>query len=142
MNARSALYIAIVATAMIDSCVSSAGGASFAAHRILHITTYTFGPVGFGTGRTSEGESLYYTILKSPSALSNFDYVWEQQCASACVRSNRFLEIGSRTIRKRCYRVHSGKSYRGISARGSHRAYRSKVQRRRKQDWRADLLLL
>jgi len=53
---------------MIYSCVSSAGGASFAAHQILHVKTYTFGPVGYGMGRTSEGESLYYTILKSPNA--------------------------------------------------------------------------
>src|SRR5205823_559670 len=83
MNARSALYIAIVATAMIYSRVSSAGGASFAAHRILHVKTYTFGPVGYGTGRTSEGESLYYTILKSPNALSDFDYVWEHGNAQA-----------------------------------------------------------
>ena len=39
--------------------------------------------MGFGTGRTSEGESLYYTILKSPSALSDFDYVWEHGNAQA-----------------------------------------------------------
>jgi len=37
MNARPALYIAIVAPAMIYSCVSSAGGASFAAHQVLHV---------------------------------------------------------------------------------------------------------
>jgi hypothetical protein len=83
MNARSALRIAIVTTAMIYSCVSLAGGAGFAAHRMLNVKTYTFGPVGYGTGRTSEGESLYYTILKSPSALADFEYVWEHGNAQA-----------------------------------------------------------
>jgi len=138
MNARSALYIAIVATAMIYSCVSSAGGASFAAHQILHVKTYTFGPVGYGTGRTSEGESLYYTILKSPSALSDFDYVWEHGNAQARAYA---LTAFWKLDRVRFERDATGFIRENPIAISQHRDdighIESKVRRERNQDWRA-----
>src|SRR6266480_770054 len=82
MNARSALYIAIVATAMIYSCVSSLAEPACRTPNTAHKNLY-LRPCGIWDGRTSEGESLYYTILKSPSALSDFDYVWEHGNAQA-----------------------------------------------------------
>ena len=138
MNARSALYIAIVATAMIYSCVSSAGGASFAAHQILHVKTYTFGPVGYGTGRTSEGESLYYTILKSPNALSDFDYVWEHGNAQARAYA---LTAFWKLDRLRFERDATGFIRENPIAISQHvddiGHIESKVRRERNQDWRA-----
>jgi hypothetical protein len=62
---------------------STGPGQSLALRRMLTIDNFSFGPVGFGTGKTSDGETLYNKILESPTALEDFRYVWKHGNAQA-----------------------------------------------------------
>jgi hypothetical protein len=74
-NSRYALVgslgMMLIATASIGSAHNPP------VRRMLVINNFSFGPVGFGTGKTSEGENLYNKILKSPTALEDFRYIWK-----------------------------------------------------------------
>jgi hypothetical protein len=69
--------ITLIATA------STGPGQSFALRRMLTIDNFSFGLVGYGTGKTSDGETLYNRILESPTALQDFRYVWKHGNAQA-----------------------------------------------------------
>jgi len=56
---------------------------SLSVRRMPTIDNFSFGPVGFGTGKTSDGETLHNRILKSPTALEAFRYVWKHGNAQA-----------------------------------------------------------
>ena len=73
----SLLGITLIATAPTGSAQS------LSVRRLLTSDSFTFGPVGYGTGKTSGGEILYNRILKSPTALDDFRYVWKNGNAQA-----------------------------------------------------------
>ena len=72
-----------LACVTVLTVVFSSGCQSLATHRMLAVERFTFGPIGYGTGRTSEGEDLYNTILRAPTAVDDFEYVWEHGNAQA-----------------------------------------------------------
>jgi hypothetical protein len=62
---------------------STEPGQSLSIRRILSIHSFSLGPVGYGTGKTSDGETLYNRILRSPTAVEDFRYVWKHGNAQA-----------------------------------------------------------
>jgi hypothetical protein len=78
---RSVLIILIGITFIATP--STGRSQSVSVRRMLTIDSFTFGPVGYGTGRTSDGEILYNRILKLPTALEDFRYVWKHGNAQA-----------------------------------------------------------